>query len=84
LKSEEWGSVHGGFNTAILNKKPDYGLPLAALRMLETQGMIKKIYPYFYSTVGNSSSVDACKRMGEKVAQELKSAGVDAALEVAG
>lgn len=85
LKVEEWGSVHGGFNTAILNKvNPNYGLPLPALRKLEAQGVIKKIHPYFYSTVGNSTFVDACKGIGAKVAQELKSAGVGGVLEVAG
>jgi len=85
LKVEEWESAHGGFNIAFLNRvNPNYGLPLPSLRHLEAEGVIKNIHPYFYSTVGNQTAVSAAKEIGSRVAQELKAAGVDAVLEVAG
>jgi len=85
LKLGDWVSAHGGFNTSILNTgDPNYGMPLRALKALERKGIIKKVHPYFYSTVGNQTAVNAAKEIGVRVARDLKTAGVDAVLEVAG
>ena len=85
LDVDEWVSAHGGFNTEILNTvDPNYGLPLKALRILEKKGVIKKIHPFFYSTVGNQTAINPSKEMGEQIARDLKTAGVDVVLEVAG
>ncbi|MCI0438907.1 MAG: glycine/betaine/sarcosine/D-proline family reductase selenoprotein B [Chloroflexi bacterium] len=85
LSVEEYESVHGGFNTRILNtRNPNYALPLPSLRELERQGIIKAVYPYFYATVGNQTAVGPAREIGQHIAQEFKEAGVDAVLEVAG
>ena len=84
LSTEDWESVHGGFNPHILNtKKPSYVLPLPVLRELEEEGKIGAIYPYFFSTVGNGTAVSQAKQMGAQIAQEFKRAQIRAALLVA-
>lgn len=84
LEVGTWMSAHGGFNTTILNTiDPNYALPLFTLRALEREGVIGKIHPYFYSTVGAGTGVRKSMEMGARVARELKEAGVNAVLEVA-
>ncbi len=85
LEVDDWESVHGGFNTRILNaQNPNYALPLPTLRRLEADGQIGGIYPYFFSTVGNGTAVGPAREIGRRIAEELTDAKVDGALEVAG
>ena len=84
LTVDDWESVHGGFSTVILNNKnPNYAMPLNIVRALESQGMIKGIYPNFFSTTGNGTAVGAAKRMGVEIAQELRTNRVNGVLLVA-
>lgn len=84
LSTKDWESVHGGFNAHILNtKNPSYVLPLPILRKLEAEGQIERIYPFFFSTVGNGTAVSNAKRMGAQIAQEFKKEAIRAALLVA-
>ncbi|MCI0438912.1 MAG: glycine/betaine/sarcosine/D-proline family reductase selenoprotein B [Chloroflexi bacterium] len=84
LSTDDWESVHGGFNTTYLNtKNPSYVLPLPVLRELEREEAIGGIYPYFFSTVGNGTPVTNAKRMGVEIAREFRDAGIEAALLVA-
>jgi glycine reductase len=84
LKVDEWESVHGGFNTRWLNtKNPSWALPLPVVRELEEKGVIKKLYPIYFATVGNQTAVTSAKGMGKEIAQEFKRAGVSGVLLVA-
>ncbi|MCI0796629.1 MAG: glycine/betaine/sarcosine/D-proline family reductase selenoprotein B [Chloroflexi bacterium] len=85
LDLEHWESVHGGFNTRILNTvNPNYALPLPALRKLVEDGVIGELYPFFYSTVGNQTAIGPAQEIGKRVAEDFKAAGVSAAIQVAG
>jgi glycine reductase len=85
LTTDRWESVHGGFNTRILNtENPNYAMPLPSLRQLEAEGVIGGIYPYFFSTVGNQTAVGPAEEIGERIADELKAEGVSAAIQVSG
>ncbi len=85
LDLDGWESVHGGFNTRILNtQNPNYAMPLPSLRKLVADGVIKGIYPYFYSTVGNQTAIGPAQEIGKSIAKEFKEAGIEAAIEVAG
>jgi len=85
LDVAHWESAHGGFNTKILNtRSPDYALPLGTLRALEAEGVIRGIYPWIYSTVGNQTAVGPARVIGRRVAGEFRDAGVAAALQVSG
>lgn len=85
LTTEKWESVHGGFNTRILNtENPNYGMPLPTLRELEREGVIKGIYPYFFSTVGNQTAVGPAQEIGDRIAEELVAAGVGGVIQLSG
>jgi len=84
LTVEDWESVHGGFNTTILNTiNPNYALPLPRVRELESQGIFKDLYPYYFATTGNGTAVTDAQNFGRAIATELKEAGVDGVLLVA-
>jgi glycine reductase len=74
---EEYESVHGGYDIVYANQDPDRVLPLDALRELEEEGVIGKIYDYYYVTVGNTTAVSSAVRYGDKIGKELRDAGVD-------
>jgi glycine reductase len=85
LSVEGWESTHGGFNTRILNtQNPNYALPLPSLRLLEAEGTIRGVYPYFFSTVGNQTAVGPAQAIGRGIVEELKATGVDGAIQVSG
>jgi glycine reductase len=47
---------------------------------MESQGVFKRLYPYFYTTVGNGTPVANAKRFGQEIASKLKKDGVDAVI----
>lgn len=83
LSADDWDCVHRGFYTAIVKRNPNYIVPLHVVRQLEREGMIGGIYPWFFSTSGVGTPDSFSKPMGQEMAADLKSAGVDAALLVA-
>lgn len=84
LSVADWESVHGGFNPSVLNThNPNYALPVNIVRDLEAEGIIGRVYPYFYSTVGNGTMVSVAKQMAEDIFRDFKAGGVDAVLLVA-
>ena len=52
-----------------------YGMPRA-----EKEGKIGSLHSYFYTTVGNGTSVANSKRFAAEFAQELRNDGVDAVI----
>ena len=80
LTAEEYVTAHGGYDPVYANEDPDRVLPLDVMRDLEREGIIGSIYPHFYSTVGNGTSVGNARMFGVAIGQELKDAGVDAVL----
>jgi glycine reductase len=55
-------------------------VPIDALRELEKDNVIEKVYPRFFSTSGNVTSSKRCGEIGEEIADELKREGVQAAI----
>ncbi len=83
LSPDDWESVHAGFYTGIVNRNPDYILPLGTMRSLESDGEIGRLHPWVLSTTGVGTTLTAGKSIGQEMASELKSEGVDACLLVA-
>ena len=84
LRTGEWKSVHGGFNTRWLNTHdPNYALPLRAIRELESEGVLGSVYPTYFATTGNQTAVTSAQAMGKEIASELKEQAIDAVLLVA-
>ena len=80
LTADMYETAHGGYDPIYANEDPDRVLPLDVLRDMEREGIIGSIFEYFYSTVGNGTSVGNSKAFGISIGKELKQAGVDAVL----
>jgi glycine reductase len=77
LTSDAYQTCHGGYDPVYANDDPDRVLPLDAMRALERDGTIGKLYDFYYVTVGNATSVANAQKFGKAIAEKLKMAGVD-------
>lgn len=80
LTESDYETAHGGYDPVYANRDADRVLPVDVLRELEKEGVIGKLHRYYYSTVGNGTSVANAKAYGAKIAGELRNDGVDAVI----
>lgn len=80
LKEGEWETAHGGYDPVYANLDADRVIPVDVLRDMEREGKIGKLHRYFYSTVGNGTSVASAEEFAEEISKELKADGVDAVI----
>ena len=80
LTSEDHETAHGGYDPVYANIDPDRVLPVDVLRDLEKEGKIGELHKYFYTTVGNGTSVGNSKAFAGEFAKELKADGVQAVI----
>lgn len=77
LSGEQFQSVHGGYSNVFANEDPDRVLPVDVLRDLEKEGRIGRLYPYFYTTTGNGTTLENGQKFGQAIAGQLKKDGVE-------
>lgn len=70
-------TIHGGFDPVYANESPDRVLPLDALKKMEKDGRIGKVFETFYTTTGTGTAVGNSIHFGKEIGKELKEAGVD-------
>ena len=80
LTADAYETAHGGYDPVYANQVPNRVVPVDALRALEQEGKIGKLFPYFYSTVGNGTSVANAKKFASEIAHELVNEGVQAVI----
>ncbi len=80
LTSDEYETAHGGYDPVYAGDDPDRVVPVDVLRDLEREGIIGKLHRYFYSTVGNGTSVANSEKFATDIAKELKEDEVDAVI----
>lgn len=80
LTKGDYESIHGGYDTTIVNEDPNRLVPLDQLRVLEELGLIKDIYSEFFTTCGVGTNVENSKDIGKGIAAILKEKGVTAAI----
>jgi len=80
LEKGEYMTTHAGYDPAAANNDPDVVLPLDALRAYEKEGKIGGIHKYFYSTVGTGTTQAEAARMAGEIVEELRAAGIRAAV----
>ncbi|MDF2546744.1 MAG: beta-aspartate methyltransferase [Anaerosolibacter sp.] len=73
-------TAHGGYDPIYANADADRVLPVDVLRDMEKEGVIGELHRYFYTTVGNGTSVANSKGFAAKFAQELLADGVTAVI----
>lgn len=82
LTSEAYEANHAGYDTKWMNADPDRGLPLDVARELEKERVFGVLHDYFYTLSGQGTYVDAGKKIGESLADELKKERIDAVVLV--
>lgn len=80
LSSETYETAHGGYDPTYANDDPHRVLPLDVVRDLEREGAIGALYPYYYATVGNGTSVANAKGFAQEIAKDLLRDGVKAVI----
>ena len=75
LTEETYETAHGGYDPVYANEDADRVLPVDVLREFEKEGKIGSLHRYFYTTVGNGTSVANSKRFAAEFAQELRNDG---------
>lgn len=78
--SDRWEIAHTGYSNKEILANPNRLVPVDILKELEKQKIIGRLHPHFYSTSGNATLSEDCRRMGEKIAEQLKRSGVGAIL----
>jgi betaine reductase len=73
----DYCTIHGGYDPVYANELPDRVAPLDMLKQYEKDGVIGKVYEYFYTTTGTGTSVGNAMKFGKEIGKELKEAGVD-------
>jgi betaine reductase len=82
MRGAPWEVIHGGINTEFIRGNPNYGVPLDVCRELERQGVLGRLYPFFYATSGARGLVSVMNGMGKEMAVDMKAEGIDAVLMV--
>jgi glycine reductase len=75
-----YATAHGGYDPTYANTDPNRVLPIDVLREMEKEGVFGKLYDYFFTTVGNGTSVASSKKFGAEIGERLKKDGVDAVI----
>src|SRR5262245_39291049 len=78
-----WEAYHAGYFNHIVNKNPNYILPLSFLRDLEGKGEIDRVHEWVYALPGVSTPVAKARQLGQSIAGDLREARVDGVLLVA-
>ena len=77
LTPQAYQTCHGGFDPTYANADPDRVLPLDAMRALEKDNTIGRLYDHYYVTVGNATSTAKSREFGKDIAERLKAEGID-------
>lgn len=80
LKKGDYMVSHRGYDQTYVLADPDRLVPLDAMRELEQEGVIGKLYDYYLGTTGLMTSLANGKKIGMEMAEQLKRDGVDAVL----
>lgn len=73
-------TAHGGYDPTYANDDPNRVLPVDVMEELQKEGKIGELYPYYYTTTGNGTSVKNSKAYATEFAQTLVKDGVQAVI----
>lgn len=80
LQQGEFNSIHGGFDTTVVDEDPNRVVALDAMRNMEKENVYNKLYNKVLSTAGVGTNVESAKDIGSRMAQELIDNNVRAAI----
>lgn len=77
LTPDAYECIHGGFDVSFACADPDRIVPLDAAKSLEGDGRIGRLFPFWFGTMGNNTTLENARRFGADIARELKAGGAD-------
>jgi len=80
LNPENGQTAHGGYDPVYANQDLDRVIPVDILREMEKNGEIGSLHDFYYSTVGNGTSVNNSKKFAAEIAKDLIDSNVDAVI----
>lgn len=80
LTSADHETAHGGYDPTYANDDPDRVIPVDILQEMVKEGKIGALHQYFYTTVGNGTSVANATAFSEEIAKDLHEHNVDAVI----
>ena len=80
LTGAGYETAHGGYDPVYANQDADRVLPVDVLADLQNEGAIGSLHRFYYSTVGNGTSVANAKAFAQQIAGELRNDGVQAVI----
>jgi len=80
LSAQSYETAHGGYDPTYANADPHRVLPLDVVRDLEREGVIGRLYPLYYATVGNGTAVASALEFAREIAKDLVRDGVQAVI----
>lgn len=72
LRSGDYEIRHGGHITTWVHADPNRNVPLDAMRSLEKEGKIGKVFDKFLTTCGNMTAVATMQKLGREMGEYLK------------
>ena len=70
-------SAHGGYDARFANADPNRMIPLDGLRSLEAKKAFRQLFENYFSTVGCGMPTANAAEIGQSMAQEMKSKGIN-------
>lgn len=80
LTAETYETAHGGYDPSYANQDADRVLPVDVIQEFLKEGKIGSLHPYFYTTVGNGTSVANAKKYATEIGKKLIDDHVDAVI----
>lgn len=80
LTAEDHETAHGGYDPTYANDDADRVIPVDVLQDMAKEGKIGELHKYFYSTVGNGTSVANSTAFADDIAKDLIEHNVDAVI----
>lgn len=80
LNPEDYEVKHQGYDNSFVLADPNRLVPVDAMRDLERQGKIGKLYEYFFTTAGVMTTLENAKKFGKGISDKLLEANVDAVI----
>lgn len=80
LTEATYETAHGGYDPVYANQDADRVLPVDIVEEFIKEGKIGSLHKYFYTTVGNGTSVANAKKYAKEIGQKLIDDHVDAVI----
>lgn len=80
FNSENSETAHGGYDPTHCDEDANRVLPLDVVKDMVREGKIGSLHNFYYSTVGNGTSVANSKKYATEIAKKLLADGVEAVI----